>query len=72
VARSKVKNYIKLDPRFSRLGDQPIRFLEAQTSANPMISRPSSHPMKFLEGVEFRFMSDFSKFVTVEISFGKA
>jgi hypothetical protein len=29
VASSKVKNYIKLDSRLSRLGDQPIRFLRS-------------------------------------------
>jgi len=66
--RLKVKNYIKLDPRFSRLGNHPIRFLEVGNSVNQMISRPSSHSMKFLEGVELRSMSRFSKFVTVEIS----
>ncbi len=42
VARSKVNDYIKLDPRFGRLRDQPIRFLEVGNSANQMISRSGS------------------------------
>ncbi len=47
MARSKVNNYIKLDSRFSRLGDQLIRFLEAQSSANQMISGSGARPFRF-------------------------
>jgi hypothetical protein len=44
--RLKVKNYIKFDSRFSRLGDQSIGFLEAQSSANHMISGSGSRPIR--------------------------
>ncbi len=47
------------------------KIFEAGRSPNQMISCPSCHPMKFLEGVEPRSMSHFSKFVTVEISSGE-
>jgi hypothetical protein len=62
VARSKVKNYIKLDPRLSRLGLQLIRWFHALALIQ----------WSFLGGVEPISMSRFSKFVNVEIPLGEA